>query len=32
MNYDDNNTLIVTNKYLTYTLKLFNITMSGLDE
>ena len=31
MNYDDNNTLIAANKYLTDTLKLFNITMSGLD-
>ena len=33
MNYDDdNNTLIAANKYLTDTLKLFNTTMSGLDE
>ena len=32
MSYDDNNTLIATNKYLTDTLKLFNTTMSGLDE
>ena len=32
MSYDDNNTLIAANKYLTDTLKLFNTTMSGLDE
>ena len=32
MNYDDTNTLIAANKYLTDTLKLFNTMMSGLDE
>ena len=32
MSYDDNNTLIAANKYLTATLKLFNTMMSGLDE
>ena len=32
MNYDNNNTLIAANKSLTDTLKLFNTTMSGLDE
>ena len=32
MNYDDSNTLIATNKYLTDTLKLFNTTMSSLEE